>query len=147
MMRGKTNVSRGPGTGPRKKYKNRDLYVCLALNKLVGAMDIDIGQKGLEAELDRVLLYQQGLPKNSLSNEMHTNYSQTRKVLDFLRSKGYVTVESSDRVHLVKITKDGILFIRKTNGYFAQTYADTIQDHYKYSRLPAWFRAETGMTT
>ncbi len=128
--------------GERRRYKNRDLYVCLALNRLVGGLDIDISQNGLEGDLEKLIHYQNGLPKNTISIEMHTNYSQTNKVLSFLQSKGYVVVESTDRAYRVKITKEGVLFIRKTNGYFAQTYAETIMDHYRYARLPAWFRAE-----
>jgi predicted transcriptional regulator len=73
---------------------------------------------------------------------MRTNYSQTSKVLDFLSSKGYVTVEFDDRSRRVKITKQGVLFIRRFNGYYAQTYTELIQEHYRYGRLPAWFRAE-----
>ena len=28
------------------------------------------------------------------------------------------------------------------NGYYAQAYRDLIKDHYRFSKLPAWFRAE-----
>ena len=141
MMRGKYD---GKSTG--KKYKNRDLYVCLALNRLVRALDIDVSQDGLEQNLDALLYHQHGLPKNTISNEIKTNYKQTNKVITFLRSKGFVTVEASEKAHLVKITKEGVLFIRRSNGYFAETYADLIQQPYRYTRLPAWFRTKVGST-
>jgi predicted transcriptional regulator len=79
---------------------------------------------------------------NSISHEIRTNYKQTHKVLSFLTSKGYVDMRTEDRSHKIMITKQGVLFIRRFNGYYAKTYADIIQEHYRFGRLPAWFRAE-----
>ncbi len=126
----------------RRKYKNRDLYVCLTLNKLVSEMDVDVNQDSLEESLDLLVYNQDGLPKNMISKEIRTNYVQTRKILEFLQTKGFITMEPTERSHNVKITKSGVLFIRKSNFYFAQTYADTIQEHFQFTRLPAWFRSE-----
>lgn len=134
-------------TRSRRRYKNRDLYVCLTLNKLVSALDVDIHQTGLEDNLDLLVYNQDGLPKNVISKEIRTNYVQTRKILNFLIGKKFITMESNERSHTIKITKQGILFIRKSNFYFAQTYSDTIEEHFQFKGLPAWYRAEQGFVS
>ena len=141
MSREHRNRSKcGVTTG--KRYKNRDLNVCLTLNRLVSALDINVSQEVVERDLELILYRQSGLTMNSISQEMHTNYTQTQKVLSFLQSKGYVTEEKANRARKVKITKQGVLFIQRYNDYYVRTYAEIIQEHYRFGRLPAWFRAE-----
>ena len=38
-----------------KKYKSWELYMCLALNRLVMELDIDLYQEGLEDKLEQIL--------------------------------------------------------------------------------------------
>jgi hypothetical protein len=38
-----------------RKYKSWELYMCLALNRLVMELDLDIYQDGLEDKLDEIL--------------------------------------------------------------------------------------------
>ena len=122
-----------------KKYKTKELYICFALNRLVQELDIDIYQEGLEEGLDALLLHQKGLPKTEISYEIRTNHHQTNKILEFLEEKDYVSVEKGERSYTVKITKEGILYIRRFNEFFISMYEDIIRDHYKYKKLPAWF--------
>jgi len=122
-----------------KKYKTKELYICFALNRLVQELDIDLYQDGLEEELAALLLYQQGIPKTEISYEIRTNHHQTNKILEFLLEKEYIEIEKGDRSYIVKITMEGILYIRKFNEFFISMYEDIIRDHYKYKKLPAWF--------
>ncbi len=123
-----------------KKYKTKELYICFALNRLVQEIDIDIYQDGLEDDLDAILLYQKGIPKTEISYEIRTNHHQINKILDFLVDKDYVTMEKGERSYTVKITREGILYIRRFNEFFITMYEDIIRDHYKYKQLPSWFK-------
>jgi predicted transcriptional regulator len=125
-----------------KKYKTKELYICFALNRLVQELDIDLYQDGLEEELDAILYRQRGIPKTEISNEIRTNHHQTNKILEFLLEKAYVEVEKGERSYTVKITKEGLIYIRRFNEFFISMYEDIIRDHYKYKKLPAWFYLE-----
>ena len=125
-----------------KKYKTKELYICFALNRLVQELDIDLYQEGLEEELDLILYRQKGIPKTEISYEIRTNHHQTNKILEFLQEKNYVEVEKGERSYTVKITKEGVVYIRKFNEFFINMYEDIIRDHYKYKKLPAWFYLE-----
>lgn len=122
-----------------KKYKSKELYICFALNRLVQELDIDLYQDDLEPELDKILYKQKGVAKYVISNEIRTNHHQTNKILEHLQEKNYVTLEKEDRSYTIKITKEGVLYIRKFNEFFIGMYEDIIRDHYKFKKLPAWF--------
>jgi predicted transcriptional regulator len=125
-----------------KRYKSKELYICFTLNRLVQELDIDIYQIDIEPDLDRILLGQRGTSKMEICNEIRTNHFQTNKILGSLKEKGYVSIEETQRAYIIKITKDGVLYIRKYNEFFINMYEDLIRDHYKFKKLPAWFNIE-----
>ncbi|MCK5559109.1 MAG: hypothetical protein KAJ51_00890 [Thermoplasmata archaeon] len=126
-----------------KKYKSWELYLCLALNRLVMELDIDLYQAGLEKKLDEILSKKQvKIPKSEISYEIKSNYQMTNKILNKLESMGLIEIDQRDqgRVYNISITKQGVLYVRKYNEFYISMYEDIIKDHYKYRPIPSWFK-------
>jgi hypothetical protein len=99
-----------------RKYKSWELYMCLALNRLVMELDLDIYQEGLEEKLDDILAKSESrLPKSEISYEIKSNHQMTNKILKNLR---------------------------KYNEFYISMYEEIIKDHYKFRQIPAWFRTK-----
>jgi predicted transcriptional regulator len=128
-----------------KKYKTWELYLCLALNRLVMELGIDLYQNELETKLDQILgsLGEKGkVPKSEISYEIKSNYQMTNKILKKLKDMGLIEIEQVERNYNISITKAGILYIRKYNEFYISMYEDIIRDHYKYRPIPAWFKVD-----
>ena len=124
-----------------KKYKSWELYICLALNRLVMELDLDIYQDGLEDNLDAILSEKRAnLPKSEISYEIKSNHQMTNKILNKLEEMGLIKIEFEDPSYQISITKDGVLYLRKYNEFYISMYEDIIKDHYKYRQIPAWFK-------
>ena len=124
-----------------KRYKSWELYMCLALNRLVMELDLDLYQDGLENKLDDILAKSEAkLPKSEISYEIKSNYQMTNKILKKLEEMGLIKIEFEDPSYNISITKKGVLYIRKYNEFYISMNEDIIRDHYKYRRIPAWFR-------
>lgn len=126
-----------------KKYKSWELYLCLALNRLVMELDIDLYQEGLEDKLDEILISANSkVPKSEISYEIKSNYQMTNKILGKLEDMGLIEIEKDERSYNIIITKKGVLYIRKYNEFYISMYEEIIRDHYKYRPIPAWFKEE-----
>jgi predicted transcriptional regulator len=124
-----------------KKYKSWELYMCLALNRLVMELDLDIYQDGLEEKLDDILAEKAArLPKSEISYEIKSNHQMTNKILNKLEEMGLIKMEFEDPSYSISITKEGVLYLRKYNEFYISMYEETIRDHYKYRQIPAWFK-------
>jgi predicted transcriptional regulator len=128
-----------------KKYKSWELYMCLALNRLVMELGIDLYQDQLEEKLDEILAKHRAegkgkVPKSEISYEIKSNYQMTNKILKKLEGMGLIEMEQDERSYNISITKKGVLYIRKFNDFYISMYEDIIRDHYKYRPIPAWFK-------
>lgn len=124
-----------------KKYKSWELYMCLALNRLVMELNLDIYQDGLEDKLDIILASSEAkLPKSEISYEIKSNHQMTNKILNKLEEMGLIRIEFEDPSYSISITKEGVLYLRKYNEFYISMYEDIIKDHYKYRQIPAWFK-------
>ena len=124
-----------------KKYKSWELYMCLALNRLIMGLDLDIYQDGLEDKLDTILATSEAkLPKSEISHEIKSNHQMTNKILNKLEEMGLIRIEFEDPSYSISITKEGVLYLRKYNEFYISMYEDIIKDHYKYRQIPAWFK-------
>ena len=122
-------------------YKDSKIYCCFALNRLVAALGIDLYQEGLEGKIDAILADRDAfVSKEEIKHEIRSNHYMTNKVVEQLLADGFVTVEALEGRYRIRITKAGILHIRKYNEFYRRIYAEQIRDHYKYSGLPYWFR-------
>ncbi len=129
-----------PAEGGRR-YKSWELYVCIALNRLVQELDIDLYQPELEDKLDQVLDERgRGLTKFEIGNEIKSNHHMTNKVLKHMEESGMVRVEREERTYRIFITREGVLHARKYNEFYLMMYRDFLLDHYRYRRLPPWFK-------
>jgi len=123
-----------------KKYKTPELYMCLALNRLVMELDVDLYQADLEDKLDDLLSKKDvKLPKSEISYEIKSNHQMTNKILKKLEGMGLIKIEKGERSYNISITKEGVLYIRKFNEFYVSMYEDIIRDHYKYRPIPSWF--------
>ena len=130
-----------------KKYKTWELYLCLALNRLVMELGIDLYQDGLEDKLEEILakFKEEGrgkVPKSEISYEIKSNYQMTNKILKKLEGMELIEIEKDERSYNIVITKKGVLYIRKFNEFYISMYEDIIRDHYRYRPIPAWFKED-----
>ena len=125
---------------PSRPNKDLVIYGCFVLNRLVADMGIDLYQDGLEAKLDLLLPNQRGMSKEELKREIKSNHYMTDRVIEALQKEGHVTVESIEGRYRIRITKDGILHIRRYNEFYRKIYNEQIRDHYRFTKAPFWLR-------
>ncbi len=126
-----------------RAYKDYKIYCCFTLNRLVGELGINLYQPDLESKLDRLLTDEvKGISQEEVKHEIRSNHFMTNKVIEKLVEDGLVTVDHADNRYQVRITKAGVLYIRKYNEFFMNIYAEQIRDHYRYRGLPHWARAQ-----
>jgi hypothetical protein len=104
-------------------------------------MGIDLYQDGLEAKLDRLLPEQKGISKEEVKREIKSNHFMTERVLESLVKESHVTVEAIEGRYRVRITKVGVLHIRRYNEFYRKIYQEQIRDHYRFTQAPFWLRA------
>ncbi|MBI5000175.1 MAG: hypothetical protein HZB92_01410 [Euryarchaeota archaeon] len=126
-----------------RRYKDYRVYCCFVLNRLVSELGIDLYQGGLEDKIDRILAeHPHGLSKEEVKHEIRSNHYMTEKVLGHLVADGLVAVEQAEgHRFLVRITKQGVLHIRKFNDFYKEMYRAQIADHYRFRRPPVWLDA------
>ena len=126
-----------------RMYKGLEVYCCLALNRVAAQLGIDIYQPDLEEKVDDLLERRDhGIPKVEISHELRSNHHMTNKVLQVLEEEGLVVIDKDDRAYKVRITKKGVLHVRKFNEFYSVIFKKYILDHYRYSSLPGWFIQE-----
>lgn len=125
---------------PSRPYKDLVIYGCFVLNRLVVGMRIDLYQEDLEAKLDAILPQQEGISKEEVKREIKSNHFMTERVLEALVKGGHVTVEAVDGHYRVRITKAGVLHIRKYNEFYRKIYQEQIRDHYRFTKPPFWLQ-------
>lgn len=124
-----------------RAYKDYKIYCCFTLNRLVAELGINLYQPELESKLDRLLNDSvTGISKEEVKHEIRSNHFMTNKVIEKLQEDGLVTVDLRDGRYQVRITRQGVLYIRKYNEFFLSIYAEQIRDHYRYRGLPHWAR-------
>jgi predicted transcriptional regulator len=121
-------------------YKDYKVYCCFTLNRLVSELGIDLYQPGLEDKLEDILKDQPRISKEEIKHEIRSNHFMTSKVIEKLEEDGLVRVEKVDGKYEIKITKDGVLYVRKYNQFFLNIYREQIRDHYRYGGVPHWAR-------
>ncbi len=125
---------------PSRPYKDLVIYGCFVLNRLVADMGIDLYQENLESKLDAILPVQEGISKEEVKREIKSNHFMTERVLEALVKDAYVTVEQTDGHYRVRITREGVLHIRKYNEFYRKIYEEQIRDHYRFTKAPFWLR-------
>jgi predicted transcriptional regulator len=111
-----------------RTYKDYKIYCCFTLNRLVSELGIDLYQSGLESKIDSILA----------ANPRGLSKEEIKHVIEKLIEDGLVTLERLDGRYEVRITKAGVLYIRKYNEFFLSIYSEEIRDHYKYRGMPHW---------
>ena len=115
--------------------------MCLALNRLVTELDIDLYQDKLEEKLEGILEEKDvKVPKVEISYEIKSNHHMTNKILKKLEEMGLIQIDQDGRSYNISITKEGVLYIRKFNEFYISMYEDVIKDHYRFRPIPSWFK-------
>ena len=125
---------------PSRPYKDLVIYGCFVLNRLVADLGIDLYQENLEAKLETILPGQVGISKEEVKREIKSNHFMTERVLEALLKDAYVTVEQTEGHYRVRITKEGVLHIRKYNEFYRKIYQEQIRDHYRFTKAPFWLQ-------
>ncbi len=125
---------------PSRPYKDLVIYGCFVLNRLVADMGFDVYQDGLEAKLEGLLARQEGISKEEVKREIKSNHFMTDRVIEALLKDGLVTLEERDGRYRVRITREGVLHIRKYNEFYRKIYQEQIRDHYRFTKAPFWLQ-------
>lgn len=125
---------------PSRPYKDLVIYGCFVLNRLVAEMGIDLYQAGLEEKLEPILAAQRGISKEEVKREIRSNHFMTNRVVDSLLKDALVTLEASEGRYRIRITREGVLHIRKYNEFYRKIYEEQIRDHYQFTKAPFWLR-------
>ena len=125
---------------PSRPYKDLVIYGCFVLNRLVSGLGFDLYQDGLEAKLDGLLANQEGVSKEEVKREIKSNHFMTERVLEALLKDRLVTVEAREGHYRVRITREGVLHIRRYNEFYRKIYQEQIRDHYRFTKPPFWLR-------
>jgi len=125
---------------PSRPYKDLVIYGCFVLNRLVAGMGIDLYQDGLEAKLEAVLPNQHGMSKEEVKREIKSNHFMTDRVIEALLKDGHVTVEVVEGRYRIRITRAGVLHIRRFNEFYRRIYTEQIRDHYRFTKAPFWLQ-------
>lgn len=125
---------------PSRPYKDLVIYGCFVLNRLVAEAGFDLYQEGLEAKLAPLLENQQGISKEEVKREIRSNHFMTDRVIDALVKEGHATVEVSEGRYRIRITREGVLHIRRYNEFYRKMYQEQIRDHYRFTKAPFWLR-------
>ena len=122
-----------------KSYKSYELYCSFALNRLVAELNINVYQDWEEDKINDILAQQNGVSKGEIKYEIKSNNYMTNKVLQKLEKEGLIeSVRLEDRYN-IKITKKGLLHVKKFNEFYWEMFSEHIIQHYKYRQLPIWF--------
>lgn len=125
---------------PSRPYKDLVIYGCFVLNRLVADLGIELYQENLASKLDGILPKQEGISKEEVKREIKSNHFMTERVLEALLKDAYVTVEQSEGRYRVRITKEGVLHIRRYNEFYRKIYQEQIRDHYRFTKAPFWLQ-------
>lgn len=125
---------------PSRPYKDLVIYGCFVLNRLVSDMGFDLYQAGLEDKLDGLLARQEGISKEEVKREIRSNHFMTDRVIEHLLEEGLVTMEQSEGRYRIRITREGVLHIRRYNEFYRKVYQEQIRDHYRFTKAPFWLR-------
>ncbi len=124
-------------------YKSYKVYRVIVLNFLVRALNINIYQKNLEEKLDKILEKSNyKITKSDIRHEIRSNHKMTEKVLKELKDEELINIIEEDKRSYVRITKKGVLHLRKWNRFYINLYREQIVDHYRYTGVPPWFTEE-----
>jgi predicted transcriptional regulator len=122
-----------------KSYKSYELYCSFALNRLAAELNINVYQDWEEDKINNLLAKQEGVSKGDIKHEIKSNNYMTNKVLSKLEKEGLIeSVRLEDRYN-IKITKKGLLHVKKFNEFYWEMFSEHIIQHYKYRQLPIWF--------
>ena len=121
---------------PSRPYKDLVIYGCFVLNRLVADMGIDLYQDGLEEKLTRLLPVQRGMSKEEVKREIKSNHFMTDRVIEALQKDGHVTIEVLEGRYRIRITRDGVMHIRRYNEFYHKIYEEQIRDHYRFTKPP-----------
>lgn len=125
---------------PSRRYKDLVIYGCFVLNRLVADMGIALYQDELEDKLTRVLPAQRGMSKEEVKREIKSNHFMTDRVVEALQKEGHVTVEAVEGRYRIRITREGVMHIRRYNEFYRKIYLEQIRDHYRFTKAPFWLR-------
>ena len=125
---------------PSRPYKDLVIYGCFVLNRLVAGLGIDLYQENLGVKLDALLPRQAGISTEEVKREVKSDHFMPERVLEAPVRDAYVTVEQVEGHYRVRITKEGVLHIRKYNEFYLKIYQEQIRDHYRFTKPPFWLR-------
>jgi predicted transcriptional regulator len=123
---------------PSKRYKDYRFYAFVVLNFISSTLDINIFQKDLSAIISPILESQNGISKSAVMYEINSNHNMTNKVLNYLTKENLIDIQTSGGEYNIKITKQGIFYLREYSRFYIHLFNEEIAELYKYRQVPVW---------
>lgn len=98
-------------------------------------------QDDLEKKIDKILENDKTMvSKEDIKHEIKSNHYMTDKVLKKLEEDGFIRLDRIENRYRIRITREGVLHVRKYNTFYAEMYKREMIAHYQYKELPDWFK-------
>jgi predicted transcriptional regulator len=110
----------------------------VVLNFIASTLDINIFQKELSKIITPILETQTGVSKSSVMYEINSNHNMTNKVIDYLLNEMLIDLKTSGGEYNIKITKQGIMYLREYSRFYIHLFNEEIAELYKYRQVPSW---------
>ncbi|HYK94102.1 MAG TPA: hypothetical protein VEY07_08710 [Thermoplasmata archaeon] len=124
-----------------RPYRGYRVYAYIALARLFHALDLDLESPELGRQVvQRLTDPPQRVSKEEILHAIRSNSHMTDKVLDYLVSEGYATVQGDGRGYDVRITPSGVDHLRKFHAFYRELYSRELDSHYRYTGAPSWLR-------
>ncbi|MCI4319146.1 MAG: hypothetical protein L3K23_03305 [Thermoplasmata archaeon] len=124
-----------------RRYKGYRIYAYIALARLFAELNLDLRQDDVVHRAEAALASYSGrISKEEVLHAIRSNSHMTEKVLEFLTSEGYATVQRDDRGYDIRITPAGVDHLRKYNQFYRDLYRSELDQHYRFVRPPEWMK-------
>ena len=124
-----------------RPYRGYRVYAYIALARLFHALDLDIEQPDLNAQVPaRIAAPRERVSKEEILHAIRSNSHMTDKVLAYLVEEGFATVAREDGGYDIRITVAGVDHYRKYRALYRELYSRELDGQYRYTGPPAWLR-------
>ena len=130
---------------PGRHYKGYRVYAYIALARLFAELDLDLNQQDLDLRVEKALeRYSGHVSKEEILHAIRSNSHMTDKVVEYLEGEGLVRLSKDERGYDIRITRAGVLHLRKFDRLYRELYARELREHYRYVRSPEWLTSTDG---
>ena len=84
------------------------------------------------------------MSKSAIMYEIKSNLNMTNKVIAYLEEEALVSMESLKGEYSIKITKQGIIYLREYSRFYQSLFKKEIAELYRFRTAPVGMEGEEG---